>query len=124
MIIQIKNIHIFFAVESVWGSLNYRLKYQINKLVEIDEKDETVQKVEISEPDLLQIFKAVSSQPEGVASKINQEILFDLIPQLMAEAQQGDEEAQRILYGVNEIDVDNKATKEAKILNGKNQILE
>ena len=80
---------------------------------------------------LIQIFSTVTVQPEGVAAFINQEMLTELLGQIqplsnLEAVQAGTEapnEAARILIAINEIDVANKAVKDAKILRGKNQIL-
>ena len=38
--LQLKNKHIYFALEAIWAELDYRFKYLINQLVsENDEED-------------------------------------------------------------------------------------
>ena len=38
--LQLKNKHIYFALEAIWGELDYRFKYQINQLVSEDDEDD------------------------------------------------------------------------------------
>ena len=131
MILNFKNQHIFFALESIWPNLDYRFKYNLNALVAANDADDYVQTIDVPEDILIQIFKAVSAQPEGVAAFINQEMLASMQPQIMAASNIADvmagtaapNEAARILIAISEFDAANKATKAAKILNGKTQIL-
>ncbi len=131
MQLKFKNEHIFFAIESIWTNLDYRFKFQVNQLITANGYEDFIQTIEVPEDILLQIFKAVSSQPEGVAAFINKAMLAELLPQIevdsnLQKVQDGKEqpnESARLLIAINEINNANKATKAAKILNGKTQIL-
>lgn len=130
MTLQFKNIHIFFALEAIWNELDYRFRYHINQLVSANSEDDFVQSVSIDERTLLLIYQNVSSKPEGVAAQINKEMFELLQPQILQQSnitdvQQGAEpnEASRVLLGIQAINEANQANKEAKILNGKTQIL-
>jgi hypothetical protein len=132
MQLQFKNQQIFFALESIWPNLDYRFKYHVNELVAANPSDDFVQAVNVPEEIIVQIFKAVSSQPEGVATVINQQMLTALQPQIeaasnIAAVMQGLEapnEASRIIIAITEFSAANAATKKDKILNGKTQILQ
>jgi hypothetical protein len=131
MLLQFKNTHIFFAIESIWENLDYKYRYQLNQIITANSDEDYVQTLEVPEDILIQIFSTVTVQPEGVAAFINQEMLTELLGQIqplsnLEAVQAGTEapnEAARILIAINEIDVANKAVKDAKILRGKNQIL-
>lgn len=131
MLLKFKNQHIFFALESVWHELNYKFRYLVNSLVTENSDDNYVQDIDVPATELLKIFRAVSSQPEGVAAFINHDMQESLIPQLQAVANMADvlkkgadpNEAAVILFAIEELDKSNKAMKENKIINGKTQIL-
>lgn len=141
MQLQFKNSHIFFCLESIWQNIDYRFKYQINELVTANPDDDFLQTIDVPELVLIDIFNAVTVQPEGAAAFINQEMLAELIPQLQAAAgydtpppitdEEGNtiqphpvpNEAMRILIGIQAIDNANRAVRTAKIAKGKAQIL-
>ena len=131
MEIQFKNQHIFFAVENIWSNLDYRFKFLLNSLITANAQEDFIQTVDVPEAVLIEIFKAVTGQPEGVATFINHEMLEALVPQIQAQSNMAavmqqlelPNEALRILIAIDIIDQSNKATKLAKILNGKIQIL-
>ena len=142
MELQITNREIFFAVENCWNELNYKLKTQINKLVSENSEDNFVQTIDIDAQSFIFIMKAVNSQPQGVARDINPPMHLALKAQILAlaepvlrqlalitnekeinhyKAQNADilmmaEKVQSILK-------ENEDMLEAKILNGKTQIL-
>jgi hypothetical protein len=142
MELQIKNREIFFAVENCWNELNYKLKTQINKLVSENSEDNFVQTIDIDAQSFIFIMKAVNSQPQGIAKDINPPMHLALKAQILAlvepvlkqlalitneeeinhyKAQNADilmmaEKVQSILK-------ENENMLEAKILNGKTQIL-
>ena len=147
MILEFKNSHIFFAVESIWGNLNYKFKYMLNAAITANSDNDFVQSLDIPTDILLQIFSAVTVQPEGVAAYLNRDMLQSLLPQIMSvsnidavnaqpqedkEPQPGDSEkpsrityneAAQILMAIQVIDQANKTTIDSKILSGKTQIL-
>lgn len=140
MILKFKNAHIFFAVESIWGNLNYKFKYQLNGLVAANPDDEFVQQFDIPAETLVQIFATVNTQPEGVAASTNKEMLNLLIPQLQAasnmdavnnQAPSSDPMATRLTYNeaalvlieIAKIEAANESVLAAKLLSGKTQIL-
>ena len=142
MELQITNREIFFAVENCWNELNYKLKTQINKLVSENSEDNFVQTIDIDAQSFIFIMKAVNSQPQGIAKDINPPMHLALKAQILAlvepvlkqlalitneeeinhyKAQNADilmmaEKVQSILK-------ENENMLEAKILNGKTQIL-
>lgn len=148
MQIQFKNRYIFFAVESIWDRLDYRFKYLLHQLVTENSEDEYVQNIDVPEAVLIECYKAVSAQPEGIATMNNEVMEADLMPQLFAvqnlhfngeyfepdyteDIEEGEpvinvitpNEAGRIVLAIQEFKAHNKAVREAKILNGKTQIL-
>jgi hypothetical protein len=131
MQILFTNRHIAFAVESIWENLNYKFKYQLNQLMTANSADDYVQTVEVPEEIMIQIYKSVTNKPEGISSGINHQMnlaLFEQIQPLanLEQVQQGAEpnEAARILIAINAINDSNVEVLNAKILNGKTQILE
>jgi hypothetical protein len=131
MVINVKNQHIFFALEGIWDNLDYRFKYQINQLVSANNGDDFVQQVDVTDTILIAVYRDVSSKPEGVAKAINQSMQEELLPQLEDQSNMdaviaGTEEpneAARTLLGIQDIQNDNDANTTARLLNGKTLIL-
>jgi hypothetical protein len=142
MKIKITNREIFFAVESVWNELDYKLKYQLNQLVSLNDTDSFEQEVEINAESFIKVMKAASSQPQGVAKDINPPMHLSLKNQILTiaapileylstltdEQERNDYKAEHIEIltiseAVQSILVSNEDTLNAKILNGKTQIL-
>lgn len=131
MILQFKNQQIYFALESIWPNLHHRFKTELQDLVIANPDEEYIQTVDVPEAILMQIFKAVSTQPEGVAAVINQQMLAALEPQIAAASNinmvmqelEPPNEASRIIIAITEFSAQNATAKANKILNGKDQIL-
>ena len=142
MELQITNREIFFAVENCWNELDYKLKYQINKLVKANESDNYLQTVDVDAQSFILIMKAVNSQPQGIAKDINPPMHLSLKAQILTlvepvlkqlalitneeEINQYKAENADILMmaeKVQSILKENENMLEAKILNGKTQIL-
>ena len=140
MILKFKNAHIFFAVGSIWDSINYKYRGVLNTLVAANPDDEFVQEFDIPAQTLVQIFATVNTQPEGVAASTNKEMLSVLIPQLQSasnmdavnnQAPSSDpmatrltyNEAAQILIAIAGIEAANDSVLAAKLLSGKTQIL-
>ena len=123
MEIQIKNRHIFFAVENCWSNIDYRFKAHINTLVSADSEDETVQTVTLNKDTFIQVMNAVNSQPQGIALAINPEMFDSLKEQVLKQAQGGNMEAIEIAQEMEGILLANADMLSKKILNGKTQIL-
>jgi len=142
MEIQITNKEIFWAVESVWENLDYKLKYQIHQLVNINSEDDFIQTIEIDAASFIKIMKAVSGQPQGIAKDINPPLHLSLKNQILAIAgpimyqlstltDEVEIEAFKVLNSeiltiaseVQSILVTNETMLNNKILNGKTQIL-
>jgi len=134
--LQLKNKHIYFAVEAIWDTLDYRFKYQINQLVTENDEDDFLQTIQVDRATLNQILVSVNNKPQGVAREINPEMFMAILPQVQAivqgELQGGwklnDEkdnytEAMLILQDMQAATSANDALKNAKIVNGKTQIL-
>lgn len=84
MKLQLKNKHIFFALGDIWEMLNYKLKFQINEIVTVNEDLETLQDVEFSRNDLELIISSVNNRPQGIAREINPEMFMAILPQVQA----------------------------------------
>ena len=140
MILKFKNAHIFFAVGSIWDSINYKYRGVLNALVAANSDDEFVQEFDIPLNILMQIFASANVQPEGVSASTNKAMLNLLIPQLMQAsnmdavnnqppstdpmaARLSYNEAALILIEIAGISAANDAVLAAKLLSGKNQIL-
>ena len=131
MILKFKNAHIFFAVESIWGNLNYKFRYLLNVIITANPDNEFVQVFDIPADILMQIFATVNIQPEGVAASTNKEMLNLLIPQLLAYSnvdavkagKEQPNEAAQLLIAINVISVANDSVLAAKLITGKAQIL-
>jgi len=123
MNIQLKNKHIYFAVESVWDILDYKLKYQINSKCTADSEDETIQTIDVNIQDLQALIRAVNNQPQGIAREINPEMFISVVSQLQAAATSGNEEAQSMLTLVQGITTLNDELKNNKIISGKERVL-
>ena len=142
MELKITNREIFFAVENCWNELNYKLKTQINKLVSANNDEEFVQTVDVDAQSFILIMKAVNSQPQGIAKDINPPMHLSLKAQILALVtpimihlatltDQSEIDAFKLEHSeiltmaekVQFILLENEAMLEAKILNGKTQIL-
>lgn len=121
--LQLKNKHIYFALEAIWAELDYRFKYQINQLVSENDEDDYLQTIQVDKATLNQILISVNNKPQGVAREINPEMFMVILPQIQALAEAENEEAILILQGMQAVTLENDALKNAKILNGKTQIL-
>ena len=134
--LQLKNRHIYFALEAIWTELDYRFKYQINQLVSENDDEDYLQTIQVDRAALNQILVSVNNKPQGVAREINPEMFMAILPQVQAivqgELQGGwklnDEkdnytEAMLILQDMQAATSANDALKNAKIVNGKTQIL-
>ena len=121
--LQLKNKHIYFALEAIWAELDYRFKYQINQLVSENDEDDYVQTIDVDRVTLNKILVSVNNKPQGVAREINPEMFMAILPQVQALATGGNEEAAEILSDMQAATAANDALKQAKIINGKTQIL-
>ena len=142
MELQITNREIFFAVENCWNELNYKLKTQINKLVSENSEDNFVQTIDIDAQSFIFIMKAVNSQPQGIAKDINPLMhlslkaqILKLVEPVLAQLALITNEEKINHYKAQNAEILTMAEKvqsilkenddmlEAKILNGKTQIL-
>lgn len=121
--IQLKNKHIYFALEAIWTELDYRFRYQINQLVTDNDEDDFLQTIQVDRATLNQILVSVNNKPQGVAREINPEMFMAILPQVQALAAGGNQEAIDILADMQAATAANDALKNAKIHNGKTQIL-
>ena len=122
--VQLKNKHIYFALEGIWSELDYRFKYQINQLVSANSNEEYIQTIEVDRPTLRIILNSVNNKPQGCSREINPEMFATILPQVQSLADAENEGAILILQGLQAVMLENDALKDAKILNGKTQILE
>ena len=74
--LQLKNKHIYFALEAIWAELDYRFKYQINQLVSEDDEEDYLQTIQVDRATLNQILVSVNNKPQGVAREINPEMFM------------------------------------------------
>lgn len=123
MILQLKNEYIYFAVESVWDNLDYRLKFQLNQKCSLDSDNNTIQDIDVNISDLQALITAVNNQPQGIAREINPEMFTSVVAQLQTAAAGGDEEAQEMLLLVQNTTALNEQLKQNKILSGKERVL-
>jgi hypothetical protein len=84
----------------------------------------------VPEEIMIQIYKSVTNKPEGISSSINHQMNLSLFEQIqplanIEQVQQGElpNEAARILIAIDAINNSNVEVLNAKILNGKTQIL-
>jgi len=123
MKINITNREIFFAIENCFSSLKNSFSSQLYNLVSADSKEETIQEIDIDKDTFLIIMRAVNAQPQGVALSINPAMYDSLKVQLVTLAEGGDVEAVEVLTQMGSILDENASVLEAKILNGKTNIL-
>jgi len=121
--LQLKNKHIYFALEAIWQELDYRFKYQINQLVSENDEDDYLQTIEVDRSTLNQILVSVNNKRQGVAREINPEMFMAILPQVQALAVGGNQEAIDILTDMQAATSTNDALKIGMIANGKTQIL-
>ena len=121
--LNLKNKHIYFALEAIWTELDYRFKYQINQLVTENDEDDFLQTIQVDRATLNQILVSVNNKPQGVAREINPEMFLAILPQVQALVVGGNQEAIDILTDMQAATATNDALKNAKIQNGKTQIL-
>ena len=94
--LQLKNKHLYFALESIWNDLDYRFKYQINQLAMANDDDEYEQKIEVNRETIAKIIQSVNLKPQGISREINPEMFIAVQSQIQALVQQGNEEAIEI----------------------------
>ena len=121
--LQLKNKHIYFALEAIWTELDYRFKYQINQLVAENDDDDFLQTIQVDRATLNKILISVNNKPQGVAREINPEMFMAILPQVQALAVADNQEAIDILADMQAATAANYTLKNAKIINGKTQIL-
>ena len=121
--LQLKNKHIYFALEAIWTELDYRFKYQINQLVAENDDDDFLQTIQVDRATLNKILISVNNKPQGVAREINPEMFMAILTQVQALATGGNQEAIDILADMQAATAANYTLKNAKIINGKTQIL-
>lgn len=143
MILQFTNKQIYFTVESIWSNLDYRFKYQLNTLVTANDEDDYIQDVEVSVSILMQCYKAMSSGAYGCTVNMAEELLESLKTQLeassnivayleyLASLETPDplpevipNEQTLALLDIEKYKEQDQALENAKILNGKTQILQ
>jgi len=121
--LQLKNKHLYFALESIWNDLDYRFKYQINQLAMANDDDEYEQKIEVNRETIAKIIQSVNLKPQGISREINPEMFIAVQTQIQALVQQGNEEAIEIAQDMAKATLANTEMLNAKIASGKEQIL-
>lgn len=139
MQLQFTTRHIAFALSTIWPTLDYKFKYLVNQQITANPDLDYMQTLEVPENILIQIFSAVTVEPEGVASFINHEMEDLLLAQInavsnLADVQAGTidpatnetvapNEGARVLIAIGDIDTANKSVLDQKIQRGLSQIL-
>ena len=82
-----------------------------------------MQTIQVDRATLNQILISVNNKPQGVAREINPEMFMAILPQVQALAVGGNQEAIDILTDMQVATAANDSLKNAKIINGKTQIL-
>ena len=112
--LQLKNKHIYFALEAIWTELDYRFKYQINQLVAENDDDDFLQTIQVDRATLNKILISVNNKPQGVAREINPEMFMAILPQVQALAVADNQEAIDILADMQAATAANYTLKNAK----------
>lgn len=132
MTLQFTTRHISFALSTIWQTTNlYKFKYAVNEQITANSDLDFVHTLEVPEDILIQIFSAVTVEPEGVASTINHEMEDLLLSQINAVSNLADvmagtaepNEGARLLIEIKSISEANKAVLQQKIDRGLAQIL-
>jgi len=128
MLLKFKNKHICWCMEPVWSDVafDYKFKSHINDLLINNSDYDFEQDVTVSTEVLVEIYKAVSKQPEGVAAAINKEIKELLLPQLLLLSNNDDNNPNEAYSALKEIaasDAEDLAARESVIEKSKNNIL-
>ena len=123
MKIKITNKEIFYTTDLIWQLINYKLKFQLNKLVSENSDLDFIQEVDIDIESFIQIMRSVNSIPHGIVIDVNPILYNKLKEQIFSKAQTGDEEAIEIAKQMEQIIYDNLSMLNNKIINGKTQIL-
>ena len=124
MQLTFKNKHIYFALTQCWEQLPLAFKYQIQQAVTADEDPETDQSVTITPDILMTIYRVVAGMPEGMSAAPNKSMKEQLVPQLMALAAQGNEEALQVIAAIQDVDDADKAKRTALIQDSRNRIIQ
>jgi len=141
MTLKFTNEQIYFALESIWDKLDYKFKYHINELVLANDADDYEQDVTVSVPTLIQCYIAISSGNYGAVTDMAEELLPSLKTQLYTASNLDEFETYMALsdktgvpivepneYTLALIEIGNLkardvSVRDAKVLNGKTQIL-
>lgn len=127
MKLKFKNEHIHYAMEPVWNNIDFMFKAQVKPIIVANSEKNFEQEIEVSKDILLEIYKGVSMQPNGIASAINKEIKEVLLTQLLSESNNDADnpnEAFSTILAIQELDLSYIIDREALIEKGKNKILE
>lgn len=84
--VKLKNKYIYFAIDSIFHTLDPRFSTHLWNLITINSDEEFEQTVQISKTELVNIYVNVSKESEGVAASINKEINDILLPQLIQQS--------------------------------------
>ena len=142
MTLKFTNEQIYFALESIWSNLqDYKFKTHINSLVVANDADDYEQDVTVSVPTLTQCYIAISSGNYGAVTDMAEELLPSLKTQLYTASNLTEFETYMALadktgvpivepneYTLALIEIGNLkardvSVRDAKVLNGKTQIL-
>ena len=144
MLLNFTNKQIYFVLESIWNNsqLDYRFKTHINGLVTTNDGDDFVQSVTVNVPTLMLCYQAMSSGQYGCTTDMAEVLLNSLRDQLIANSNMTEymtytevvktnpetpeivpNEYTQALLMIMKYKEQDVATAQAKIVNGKAQIL-
>ena len=124
MQLTFKNKHIYFALAQCWEQLPLAFKYQVQQAVQANADDEAEQPLTITPDILMTIYRVVAGMPEGMSASPNKSMKEQLVPQLMALAAQGNEEALQVIAAIQDVDANDQAKRAALIQDSRNRIIQ
>lgn len=132
MTLQFSTKHIAYALSTLWKNSDlYKFKFAVNQQLSENPDLEYMHTLDVPEQVLIDVFSAVTVEPEGVASSINHAMEDSLLTQLNAASNLSDvqagtaepNEAARLLIAIGKINDANQAVLQQKIDAGLAQIL-
>ena len=122
MEIQITNKDLFFVLEPIWSTIDYRFKTQVHNKVKANSTDDILQTIDADVATFIEVFSAMNINPYGCTSIIADRLMLDLKAQLMSKATAGNEYEQCLIQ-LGQKKAGDVTIYEAKCASGKEQIL-
>lgn len=141
MTLKFTNEQIYFVLSDIWHKLDYKFKTHINTIVTANDVDDYEQTVTIGVDTLIQCYNAISEGSYGAVTDMAEELLPSLKTQLYTASNLTEFETYMALadktgvpivepneYTLALIEIGNLkardvSVRDAKVLNGKTQIL-